>query len=102
MFSGTKEELVLLKKHEIDRKLQNGIQFNNDTAFDGTKVPSFNGQSEGYVWGFILEYVENLLTKYAIPFEQCEARCLKMMDNSEPMKNKSQQSAWTYLNIEQG
>ena len=53
MFSGTKEELVLLKKNEIDRKLQNGIAFNNDTAFDGTKVPSFNGQAEGYVWAYI-------------------------------------------------
>lgn len=57
MFSGTKEELVLLKKNEIDRKLQNGIAFNNDTAFDGTKVPSFTGQSEGCIWGYILDYV---------------------------------------------
>lgn len=50
MFSGTKDELVLLKKNEIDRKLQNNIPFNNDTAFDGTKVPSFNPEAEACVW----------------------------------------------------
>lgn len=100
MFSGTKDELVLLKKNEIDRKIQHGIPFDNDTAFDGTRVHSWSGESEGCVWAHIAEYMDNLLTKYATPFEVCEARCLKMFDGSQPMKNKSQAAAWIYLNME--
>lgn len=61
MFSGTKEELVLIKKHEIDRKLEHGIPFDNISAFDGTFTPSFNADMEYCVWGFIATYIKEKL-----------------------------------------
>ena len=69
MFSGTKDELVLLKKNEIDRKIQNNIPFNNDTAFDGTKIPSFTPEAEVCVWIHIQSEVHRFLKNYAVPLE---------------------------------
>jgi len=53
MFSGTKDQLVLLKKNEIDRKLEHKIPFDNETAFDGTKVHSISPEIELCVWKHI-------------------------------------------------
>ena len=69
MFSGTKDELVLLKKNEIDRKIQNNIPFNNDTAFDGTKIPSFSAEAETCVWIHIQSEVIRYLNNYAVPLK---------------------------------
>jgi len=53
MFTGTKEQLILVKKTEIDRKISLKIPFNDETAFNGTKVMSYHGEMEECVWKHI-------------------------------------------------
>ena len=82
MFSGTVQQLKLLKKLEIDRKLKEKIPFNNETAFDGTKVQSYSAEWEANVWDTIRDASTNMLKLYKITLEESNLRVKKAMDGS--------------------